>query len=466
MNTLCQRFAALLTAGLLVSAADGREQPPAIGVAKPFALPAKEEMTLANHFKATLVTFGTVPKVTIVLTIATGNIADGATTGLADLTAELMKEGAGKYDAAGAARRAADMGGTLSISAGLEETTLEIDVLAEHASEAINLIADTVRHPHLPKSELPRLKADLSRASSVKRSTARGLAAEAYAKLLWGNHPYGKASPTDTELTAITDKNIADFVSTEFGAQRAHLYVAGLFDSALIKQAITAEFGDWQTGPVARATQIEGSRQGQITFIDRPNATQTTLMFGLPVLAPKAPHFIDFAVTNTLFGGSLLSRLDQNLREDKGWTYGASSRITPYAAGIAIWTLATDVSTPDSAPAVQEIFKELARLRAEPATISELNSIQNYRAGTFVIGASSRGGIISQLAYLEQQQLPETWLTDYVAKVHAVTPEQVRAAALEQLTPEHMTLVVVGDLKSIKDPILALPSLQDIRIAD
>ena len=466
MNTLCQRFATFLTIGLLVSAAEGREQPPAIGAAKPFSLPAKEEITLANHFKATLVPFGTVPKVTIVLTIATGNIADGASTGLADIAAELLKEGSGEYDAAGAARRAADMGGTLSITAGLEETTFEIDVLAEHTSEAISLIADTVRHPHLPKSELPRLKADLARASSVKRSTSQGLATEAYAKRLWGKHPYGKAFPTDTDIAAITDQDISHFVSSEFGAQRAHLYVAGMFDSTIIQQAITSAFSDWQVGPAPRETHVEGSRLGQITFIDRPNATQTTLMFGLPVLAPNAPHFIDFAVVNTLFGGSLLSRLDQNLREDKGWTYGASSRITPYAAGITTWTLATDVSTPDTAPAVQEIFKELARLRSEPAAISELNSIQNYRAGTFVIGASSRSGIISQLAYLEQQHLPETWLTDYVTNVHAVTPEQARAAATDQLTPEHMTLVVVGDLKLIKDPLLALPALQTVRIAD
>ena len=196
-----------------------------------------------------------------------------------------------------------------------------------------------------------------------------------------------------------------------------------------------------------------------VRLIDRPGAAQSTILLGLPVPTPAAPGFMRLSVANALLGGSLLSRLDQNLREDKGYTYGASSHITPYQ-GVAGWSLATDVNAPQTAAALTEIFKELARLRAEPPPADELRLIQNYRAGTFVLGASSRPGLLAQLAFLDQQGLGDDWLTHYVEHVNAVTPADVRAAAAEALDPQAMTLVVVGDLAQIKPGILALEALK------
>jgi zinc protease len=453
-------FAGILAAALCAAAvAAARESAPPVGQPRPFVLPAKHEFTLANGLTVTIVPFGAVPKATILVDVRTGNVADGDKTGLADIVANLMKEGAGSFDAAALAGAAADMGGAVELGAGPDQLSFTLDVLAERAGDAIALAADVLRRPHLPPQELPRLKADLARQTAIARSQPQAIAGEAFAHLLWDDSVYGRTLPTDAQIAAIGIDDVRHFVATEFGAARTHVYVAGKIDSAAIEAAVRSAFGDWAAGPPLRAGAPQGSRARIVRLIDRPGAAQSTILLGLPVPTPASPGFMRLSLANALLGGSLLSRLDQNLREDKGYTYGASSHITPNQ-GIATWALATDVNGPQTAAALGEIFKELERLRAEPATAEELKRIQNYRAGTFVLGASSRSGLLAQLAFLDQQRLGDDWLTHYVEHVYAVTPAEVRAAAADALDPAAMTLVIVGDLAKIKAEVLALQALR------
>ena len=450
--------AALLAAVLAAAAAAAREAPPPVGQPLPFALPAKEELRLANGLAVTLVPFGTVPKTTIMVTLRTGNVADGDKTGLADLVAGLLTEGAGGRNGAAVARAAADMGGALEVGAGPDQTTVTMDVLAERASDAIRLVADVLRRPRLPAEELARLKADMTRQTAIARSQPQAIAGEAFAHLLWGDSVYGRTLPTDAQIAAMTIADVRHFVATEFGAARTHVYIAGRFDRGAVVAALRAAFGDWAAGAAPRHGTPQGSRRRVVKLIDRPGAAQSTILLGLPVPTPASPGFMRLSVANALLGGSLLSRLDQNLREDKGYTYGASSSITPLV-GAASWAVATDVNAPQTAAALTEIFAELERLRAEAPPADELRMIQNYRAGTFVLGASSRSGLLGQLAFIDQQGLTDDWLTHYVEHVHAVTPDEVRAAAAA-LDPQAMTLVVVGDLAQIKPGIIALEALK------
>ena len=451
-------LAALLMLG--AGAVAAREAPPAAGTPRPFVLPAKRDFKLPNGMAVTLVPFGAIPKATLLLVLRSGNIADGSKPGLADLATELLTEGAGERDARALAEFAADIGGALEVATGPDQTTITLDVLAERASDAVGVLADVVRRPRLPAGELARLKQNLSRQVAIARSQAQGIAGEAFARLLWGDHPYGHELPTEAEIALIGIDDVRGFVTTELGAVRAHLYVAGQFDAAAVERALHARFDDWPAGAPAASHPPTGSRLRTVELIDRPGAAQSTIVLGLPVPGPAASRFTGLSVGNALLGGSLLSRLDQNLREDKGWTYGAASRITPFAAGAASFTVTTDVNAPDTAAALGEIFRELERLRTEPPPVDELTSIQNYRSGVFVIGASSRGGLLAQLAFLELQGLPDEWLTNYVARIHAVTPAEVRAAAADYLDPASMTLVVVGDMQKLKAAILALPALK------
>jgi predicted Zn-dependent peptidase len=390
--------------------------------------------------------------------LRTGNI-DDPTTGLADLVGEMLKEGAGGRSAADVARLAADMGGSLDVGVGPDQTTVSLDVLGERAPDAIALAADVLRRPALPAGELPRLKANVARQVAVARSSPQAIAGEAYARLLWGDHPYGRALPTDAEIESYSIDGVRGFVAKNFGAARAHVYVGGRFDRAAAEAAVRAAFADWAPGAPPTVAPPTGMRTAQVELIDRADAAQSTILLGGPTIGPTSPDYLPLVVTNTLLGGGLISRLDQNLREDKGWTYGVATRISAYYRAAA-WTMSADVNTPDTAPALRETYREIARLQAEPPSAAELQRIQNYRAGTFVIGASSRGGLLGQLAFLNLHGLPDEWLTDYVKNVYAVTPEQVSAATRTHLDPNRMTLVVVGDERKIGADVSALPQVK------
>ena len=452
------RVASALALALAGAAALARERPPEPGPPRDFVLPAKSDASLPNGLRATFVPFGAVPKTTVRIVLRTGHIDDGGRTGLADLAAALLTEGAGAYDAAGLARLAADMGGTLQVEAQADDMTFTLDVLAERAPEAVALLGEVLRRPRLPDSELPRLKSDMKRQVALARSQSQGVAAERYARLLWGTHPYGRTLPDDAAIDAFTRADVQRFVAANFGAARAHVYVAGRFERAPIADAITHTFGDWPAGPPPTHNVPVGARTRRATLIDRPGAAQSTILLGLPVGDPAAPDFMQLSVTNALLGGSLLSRLERNLREEKGYTYDASSHLTPYVDA-ASWTLATDVNTPQTAVALTEVFRELARLRQEPPAADELRRTQNYRAGVFLLGASSRAGLVAQLAYLDLHGLPLDWLTGYVRRIYAVTPDDVQRVAARELDPNAMTLVIVGDRKRIERDLKALPAL-------
>lgn len=452
--------AALAALALAMTCARARETPPPVGVARPFTLPARQDIRLPNGMQATLIPFGNVPKVTLILTLRTGTAAEGVKPGVATLATELLREGAGRRDADAIARAAAEMGGALDVSAGADELSIGIDVLGDRATDALALIADVVQHPALPERELARLKADLARQNAITRSQAQSVAGEAFEHLLWGDHPYGRGLASDAEIAAVRIDDVRGFVAREFGAGRAHLYVAGRFDAPALQRALRRHFGTWAEGAPLVTTHATALGERRVQLIDRPGAPQTTLLLGLPVPPVATPGFMKLSVTNALLGGSLLSRLDRNLREDKGWTYGVSTHITPYAGGDSIWALAADVNAPDTAAAITEIFAELERLRHEAPPVDELRATQNFRAGNFVIGASGRGGLLAQLAFCDLHALPADWLTEYGPHVQAVTPEEVRVAAERYLDPAAMTLVVVGDLAKLKSGIMALPALK------
>ena len=162
--------------------------------------------------------------------------------------------------------------------------------------------------------------------------------------------------------------------------------------------------------------------------------------------------------TNTLLGGSFASRITSNIREQKGYTYSPSGSVSNFYR-VAQWMEAADVTSADTAAALTEIYKEVDRLRNEPPTAEELAGFQRYMAGLFVIRNSSPNGVLSQVAFLDLHGLPDSFLTNYVQNVYAVSPAQVSAMAKKWIDPSKMTLVVVGDLATVGESVRKLPQL-------
>src|SRR3974390_577200 len=445
----------VLVAGLIaVAPAHAQKQtPPAGGPAKAFAVPANETYTLGNGMKVTLVPYGIIPKVTVSAAIDAGSVNEGSDhVGVSGLTADLMKEGTQSLTSEQLADATAKMGSTLDVAANADQTIAQLDVLSEFGPQAVKLLADVLQHPRLPESELERLKNDALRQIAVRSSRPQTIAQIKIRKILYGDHPYGKVLPPESDIKKIALQDVKNYCDGNFGAQRTHLYVAGKFDVAAVKKAIAESFNGWGKGAPRVEKLASPKAQRVLDVTDRPGAPQSTLVVGLPVPPPTSPAALPLGVTNALLGGSFNSRITANIREQKGYTYSPRSEISRRYHD-AYWAESADVTTQYTGASLKEIFGEIERLKSEAPPATQLKGIQNYISGLFIIQNSSRGALISQLQYVDFQGLGENYLKTYVAKVNAVTPADVQKMTGQYIKPDEMTIVVVGDKSKITDQL-------------
>jgi zinc protease len=314
------------------------------------------------------------------------------------------------------------------------------------------LIADVALHPSFPESELARLKGDRLRQLSIMKSQPQRMALEKFSALLYGDHPYGVLSPTEEMLKGYTIAQVRAFYDANFGAARSHVYVAGKFDEKTMEAAIRKAFSGWNRGPEPTVNVPKASTAHHLETVDRPGAVQSTIYLGMPVADPSNPDWIPMSVMNSLLGGSFASRITSNIREQKGYTYSPASQVSARYRD-AYWAEVADVTTKDTGASLKEILAEIKRLQSEAPSEAELKGIQNFLAGTFVLGNSSRAGIIGQLEFLDLHGLPDDYLNTYVSRVYAVTPAQVQQMAAKYIQPNKATIVVVGDTKVIADQV-------------
>jgi predicted Zn-dependent peptidase len=443
-----------IAASVLVAPGLAQKQTPPVGGApKAFTVPAHETYALANGMKVTLVPYGNIPKVTVSLALRSGNIDETQEQlGVADITGELLKEGTTSLSSQEIAEAAARMGSTLGVTVGADETTVAMDVLSESGAGAVKLLADVVEHPLLPESELARLKTNMLREIAVAKTQPGQIALARFRKLMYGNHPYGDVLPTEETVNKLTIADAKKFYAANYGAARAHLYVAGKFDPAAVKKAIAENFSGWVKGaaPVEKAAAPKTQRIVDVT--DRPGAPQSTLYVGLPVADPTSPDNVRLIVSNSLLGGSFASRITANIREQKGYTYSPRSQISTRYHD-AYWVEVADVTTKDTGASLKEIFGEITRLQKDAPGAEELKGIQSYLSGIFVIQNSTRQALIGQLRFVDLQGLGEDYLKNYVQRVNAVTPEEVSATTAKYIKPELMTIVVVGDKAKVGEQL-------------
>ncbi|MCX8477345.1 MAG: pitrilysin family protein [Sphingomonas sp.] len=436
--------------------------PPPVGEPKPFKLPATETFTLPNGLTVTLVPYGIAPKAVVSLRVRAGNAVEGEQTWLADLTAEMLKEGAGSRSSADLATAAAGMGGELGVGAGMQTTQISINVLSEHAPDAIALIGDVAIRPTLPASELARIQANLARQLSVALSQPGTLADVALARTIYGpNHPYGRTIPTQAQLAAYTIDDVKRFHASQFGAKRAHLYIAGKFDAAAVKAAVAKAFGGWAAGPTPAELAAPHQAGPRVILIDRPDAPQTTLRLAFDAALAGSAADIPQRVTNELLGGAFSSRITTNIRETKGYTYSPNSSVA-FGPGDALWSFDADVTTNVTGAALTEVFKEIRRMQTEPAPIEESKGIRTYMAGLFAISNSTSPSLVNTLATRDMLGLPGDWTDRYVPAVLAVDPAAMMASAKARYPLDKLTLVAVGDLKTVEPQLKALPELANV----
>ena len=233
-----------------------------------------------------------------------------------------------------------------------------------------------------------------------------------------------------------------------------------------MEAAIRDAFGAWTAGePDNVYPAVASVSSARVMLIDRPGAPQTTLRLGFPIAGLGSPDEANITVMNALLGGSFTSRLTRNLREDKGYTYSPGSGATWMLDG-GLWTFNADVTAADTAAALRETFFEIERMQTETPAHDEAQGIRNWLAGIFILQNASTGGLIGQVSTRDLFGLPQDYLDQYVPHILAVSDEAISQTARRYLPLERMTLVLVGDLETIREEVLALPQLADAEIIE
>lgn len=269
-----------------------RETPPEGSQPKDFVLPAVKNFSLDNGFQASLVNYGELPKAVVRIMISAGNINESKeNVWLADITMDLLKEGTSSLNAGEIARKAAGMGGTVNTAVGLDQSWIGGEVLSEFTPDLISLLAEILLSPGFPEKEFERLKKDYLRNLNIQKSRPQSLAQEKFLGVLYGDHPYGRIFPSESMISGYTLPQVKNFYEINFGALRAHIYVVGKFNAEKVEKSIRTSFASWKTGEETYVNIPQPQSKRKIYLVKRPDAPQSTIYLGLPVIDPTQEDY-------------------------------------------------------------------------------------------------------------------------------------------------------------------------------
>jgi zinc protease len=456
--------AALASVPLAAQAPD-RSARPALGPVPTLDLPEPTRFTLANGLDVVVLEKRDVPLVQFTLQLRAGAVRDPADqVGLAALTADMIDEGAAGRSALELAGAFEMLGARFGAGAGTHTANVTLRVPVERLSDALALAADVVRRPDFPEAELERLRAERLTALIRRHDEPNAIAGVLFDETLFGEtHPYGRAAD-EADVRAATIADVRAFHERYYRPDNATVFVVGAVEPAAARRAVEAAFGDWQRGAAASVVEIPEAQQVSgrtIYLVDKPGAVQSVIAIGRIGVARSNPDVYALEVLNTILGGSFTSRLNQNLREDKGYTYGAGSSFD-FGLAPGAFSAQASVQTQSTGPALAEFMKELARIR-EPIPQDEVDRARNYLAMGFIQGFQSTGQIAAQLADVTEYRLPADYLDRYVERVLAVTKADVERVAQKYVDPANVAIVVVGDRAQVEQQIRAL-GLGELRV--
>lgn len=430
-----------------MSAGPDRSQPPSPGTPRATRFPAFERSRFDNGLQLLAVPAKHVPLVTLTLVVPAGGEHDPAERpGLATMVAGLLDEGTRDRDSEQIARHIEGLGGSLSTSADWDAAYLQAEVLAPVGGQALALLAELALEATLPDHELERLRRRRLAELLRRRSEPAALADFHFARALYGQGLYGWPLIGDENAAAaITRDECLDYRARHFTPEGSFLVAVGDFDPAALRAQAAAAFANWigPRPPAPRATFASPRERVSVQIVDHAGAAQTELRIGHVGIPKRHPDRVRLGLLNTILGGKFTSRINLNLRERHGWTYGASSRFAD-RRGSGPFVVAAAVVTEHAAEAAAEVFAEIERLRAEPVSPAELDDAKSFIIGVFPYQLQSNGGVSGRLEDLVIHDLPDDHYQRQLEAVREVSAEEILRAAREHLRPEQAQVVVVG----------------------
>lgn len=439
--------------------AEWRKDAPKPGPLSPLHLPVPEEFKLANGLTVLYSERPGLPVVAAALVLRAGSgVNPTDQPGLASFTARMLQQGTTTRSALQIADRAADLGASLGSHATRDSSIVATHSLTRNFPDALELLADVALHPSFPQQEIERVRKERLAALVQEKDEPFSVASRVMGAALYGaHHPYGYPDiGTENSIKAVSRESLLHFWQQNYFPNDAALVVTGNIKLAMLKPLVEKEFGAWKPGkPTVETIGPPEISDARVILVDRPGAPQTTLACYELGVARSTPDYAPLEVMNTDLGGLFSSRINLNLREAHGYTYGAGSFFR-YHRAPGPFIVYSDVRTDVTAPATTEIFNELKRMRDTQMTAQEMtlakDSITRSMPGRFERGTDAAGTFAELFVY----DLPLGYFSKLPGLIDAVTAEQVQAIAQKYIHPEQMGVLAVGDRAKIEDEMKKL----------
>jgi zinc protease len=427
---------------------------PKSGPTRDYRFPPFHDEVLPSGIRIVTAPVDKLPLATVLVIVEAGSVNEQrGKEGIAALTAAGLLEGTSKLDGAELAEKFEQLGTSLESGADWDSAVIKITTLSDKLEEATQLLGEVISSPVFPEREIERLKAERLAEILQLETEPRGLADEKFSEFLYS--PESRYSRPDEgsmeSVSALSREDVEQFYRSSYRSGGTTVILAGDVTPERARAMVTRAFQKWPPGSARepQLTTVPRTRVRKVHIVHKPEAPQSELRVGHVGLPRKHPDFFPTLVMNAVLGGLFGSRINLNLREVHGYTYGASSYYD-WRRGAGPFVVSTAVQSEVTTPALTEILIEIDRIRSERISDEELTLARDYLEGVFPIRYESTAAIAAALATLVIHDLPADYYDTYRENIHNVSTEAVIEAANAHLHPRELQTVVVGDAKTIQ----------------
>src|SRR6202521_4528964 len=433
---------------------------PKPGPPRSYRFPQFKDETLPTGVRLITAPVAKLPLVTVLVLVNAGSTSEPhGKEGVAALTAAALLEGTTKLNGAELAEKFEQLGTSLESGADWDSAFLKITVLSNKLEEATKLLGEAISTPVFPEREVERLKAERLAEILQLETEPRGLADEKFSEFLYDDESrYSRPDEGSAEsVSSLSRSDVEQFYRTNYNSRATTVIVAGDISSENAKKLVVEAFQKWPRGSSPHQTLSGKARRNRKSthIVNKPGAPQSELRLGHVGLPRKHPDFFPTLVMNAVLGGLFGSRINLNLREAHGYTYGASS-FYDWRRGPGPFVVSTAVESEVTAPALREILTEIDRIRGEKISAEELSLARDYLEGVFPIRYETTAAIASALATMAIYDLPSDYYESYRRNIRGVSADAVLKAAQSHLHPDELQTIVVGDARAIRDSVSGL----------
>lgn len=430
---------------------DFRKNPPTPLNPRPFSIAAPFETTLSNGLKVVVFEQRRLPLVSFRLAFRSGEINDPQDLiGLTSATTHLISQGTETRSSRELAEAVERLGASLSASSSADNTVVSASALTMYRADILQLMAEMVLTPTFPENEIALFKQNTIENLKFQRSQPGFLADEQLSRILYGAHPYSIVAPGETDVEKLSRERLVEHHRRIFVPSQATMIVVGDVDQEKLVGELETLFGGWQPGDVETQEfpALPERSETTLTIVDRKGSAQSNIVLSNLAIKRNHPDYFPLLVMNQILGAGASSRLFMNLREEKGYTYGAYSSLDARRLAGAFEATA-EVRTPVTGDSLKEFFYELNRIRDEAVAAEELQDAKNFLTGVFPIRAETQEGLTNLIVQQQLYDLPADYLQTYRDNVDAVTAEEVQRVANQYITPGKIAIVIVGDAEEV-----------------